>query len=128
MIGRRAILSLFGGLLFAASIGLFVHADVSGSDEKAVNMRLDGASSSASPVSKWELDMPSYYFAHKTTERSEGFKLGGYMGVYPGIDMVYYGNQGKLEFDFVVSPGGDPDRIRMAVEGAEEVSLDEAET
>jgi hypothetical protein len=28
-----------------------------------------------------------------------------YEGVYPGIDLVWYGSQGRLEFDFVVSPG-----------------------
>src|SRR5437870_3561682 len=28
-------------------------------------------------------------------------------GVYPGIDLVYYGNQGRLEYDFVISPGAD---------------------
>ena len=38
-------------------------------------------------------------------------------GVYPGIDLVYYGNQKKLEYDFVVAPGANPGRIRMAFEG-----------
>ena len=28
-----------------------------------------------------------------------------YAGVYPGIDLVYYGNQQQLEYDFVVAPG-----------------------
>ncbi len=40
-------------------------------------------------------------------------------GPYPGVDMVYYGNQGKLEYDFVVQPGGDPSVIRLKVEGAQ---------
>ena len=31
-----------------------------------------------------------------------------YHGVYPGIDLVYYGNQGALEYDFDVAPGADP--------------------
>ncbi|HEY7126598.1 MAG TPA: hypothetical protein VH540_21860 [Ktedonobacterales bacterium] len=30
-----------------------------------------------------------------------------YHNIYPGIDLVYYGNQGQLEYDFVVSPGSD---------------------
>jgi len=45
-------------------------------------------------------------------------------GVYPGIDVVYYGRQGKLEFDFVVQPGSDPDRIRLGFEGARGLRLD----
>ena len=28
-----------------------------------------------------------------------------YKNVYPGIDLVYYGNQGQLEYDFIVAPG-----------------------
>jgi hypothetical protein len=38
--------------------------------------------------------------------------------VYPGIDLVYYGNQSRLEYDFVVAPGADPAKIRMAFTGA----------
>lgn len=39
-----------------------------------------------------------------------------YSGLYPGIDLVYYGNQeGKLEHDFVVAPGADPQRIEFSV-------------
>ncbi|HEV2247953.1 MAG TPA: choice-of-anchor D domain-containing protein [Terriglobia bacterium] len=36
-----------------------------------------------------------------------------YQDVYPGVDLVYYGSQQRLEYDFVVSPGSDPGRIRM---------------
>ncbi len=35
-------------------------------------------------------------------------------GVYPGIDLVFHGENGSLEYDFVVAPGADPDRIRVA--------------
>src|SRR5437879_3148904 len=45
-------------------------------------------------------------------------------GLYPGVDLVYYGNQRKLEYDFIVAPGADPGSITMAVEGAERPSLD----
>src|SRR5882762_5743257 len=47
-----------------------------------------------------------------------------YRDVYPGVDLVYYGNQKQLEHDFVVAPGADPASITMAVQGAERVSLD----
>jgi len=50
----------------------------------------------------------------------------GYRDVYPGVDVVYYGSQGQLEYDFIVAPGADPGRIRMAVEGAETAALDAA--
>jgi len=35
-------------------------------------------------------------------------------GVYPGIDLVYYGNQRQLEYDFIVSPRVNPGVIRLA--------------
>jgi sugar lactone lactonase YvrE len=38
--------------------------------------------------------------------------------VYPGIDLVYYGRQGRLEYDFVVRPGADPAKIALGFEGA----------
>ncbi len=43
--------------------------------------------------------------------------------VYPGIDLVYYGSQGRLESDYVVSPGANPNRIALRVEGAERIRL-----
>ena len=49
-----------------------------------------------------------------------------YKDVYPGIDVVYYGNQQQLEFDFVVKPGADPGAIRMKVGGARDLKIDEA--
>lgn len=60
---------------------------------------------------KWRTHVPNYAQVR-------------YRDVYPGIDLVYYGNQGKLEYDFVVAPGADPKRIRLKVAGAEKVALD----
>jgi len=39
-----------------------------------------------------------------------------YQSVFPGVDLVYYGNQGQLEYDFVVTPGADPGAIRMTLD------------
>lgn len=48
-----------------------------------------------------------------------------YEEVYQGIDLVYYGNDGgRLEYDFIVKPGADPDQIAVSIEGAENVELD----
>jgi hypothetical protein len=46
-----------------------------------------------------------------------------YDDVYPGIDLVYYGNGGNLEYDFVVSPGADPDVIALNFSGADDISI-----
>jgi hypothetical protein len=46
--------------------------------------------------------------------------------VYPGVDLVYYGSQGRMEYDFVLQPGADPGQIRLAYGGADKVTLDAA--
>lgn len=46
-----------------------------------------------------------------------------YRAVYPGIDVVYYGNGNQLEYDFVLQPGADPRSIRLQFRGADQVSL-----
>ena len=52
---------------------------------------------------KWRTNVPNYTKVK-------------YKSIYPGIDLVYYGNQRQLEYDFVVAPGADPKAIRLAVE------------
>src|SRR2546422_760404 len=47
-----------------------------------------------------------------------------YRDVYPGVNLVYYGNQRQLEHDFVVSPGADPKAITLAFEGMDGVAID----
>jgi uncharacterized repeat protein (TIGR01451 family) len=46
-----------------------------------------------------------------------------YEQVYPGVDLIYYGNQRQLEYDFVIGPGASFNQIRMAFEGAGKLSL-----
>jgi hypothetical protein len=41
-----------------------------------------------------------------------------YAQIYPGVDLVFYGNQRQLEYDFVVAPGADPSRIAWQIQGA----------
>ena len=61
--------------------------------------------------SKWRRNIPTYRRAY-------------FKDVYPGIDVVYYGKQRELEYDFVVAPGANPKLIRFAVEGADQIRLD----
>ena len=44
-------------------------------------------------------------------------------GVYPGINLVYYGQGQSLEYDFELAPGADPSRIRMRFDGADSIRL-----
>ena len=47
-----------------------------------------------------------------------------YSRIYPGTDLVFYGNGGSLEHDFELQPGADPKRISFQLSGAESVALD----
>jgi len=48
-----------------------------------------------------------------------------YRDIYPGVDVVYYGNQRQVEYDFIVSPKADPKRIAISFEGAERLEIDD---
>ncbi|AXC13038.1 Cell surface protein [Acidisarcina polymorpha] len=45
-----------------------------------------------------------------------------YSAVYPGVDLVYYGNQRQLEYDFVVAPGASPKSVKLHFAGAQRIS------
>lgn len=61
---------------------------------------------------RWRTDLPTYARVELD-------------GVWPGVDLVYYGNQGCLEYDLVVAPGADPAPIKLAIHGADRVALDD---
>ncbi len=70
--------------------------------------------------------MVNYFVGNDSKKWHAGVPTYGkvsYTGVYPGIDLVFYGNQSQLEYDFVVAPGADPDQIMWQIEGAE-ISVD----
>jgi hypothetical protein len=50
-----------------------------------------------------------------------------YQNVYNGIDLVYYGNQQQLEYDFIVAPGADPRTITLGFTGANHLDLDQGD-
>ena len=46
--------------------------------------------------------------------------------LYPGINLVYYGNQQQLEYDFTIAPGANPDAIKIHFDGVDKISIDRA--
>ncbi len=63
--------------------------------------------------SQWQTDVPTY-------------RQVKYREVWPGVDMVWYGNQRTLEYDFIVQPGADSNQIELRFEGAKSLRLDDA--
>src|SRR2546423_12185299 len=60
---------------------------------------------------KWRTNVPTYAKVQ-------------YQHVYPGIDLVYYGNQRQLEYDFILAPGADPNKIVLGFKGADKLEID----
>jgi hypothetical protein len=87
-----------------------------------IRMHLDGANSSARVSGASPLPGKSNYFVgndpSQWRQNIPQFGRVQYQAVYPGIDLVYYGNQGQLEYDFRVAPGADPSQIALSFTGA----------
>jgi hypothetical protein len=64
-----------------------------------------------SDSAKWIRDVPEYAKVR-------------YRDVWPGVDVVFYGDGHQLEYDFVVAPGADPAVIRMKFSGMDSMTLD----
>jgi uncharacterized repeat protein (TIGR01451 family) len=47
-----------------------------------------------------------------------------YEEIYPGIDLVYHGNQNQLEYDFIVAPGASPGNIAFSFKGTQQTLID----
>ncbi len=92
----------------------------SGESSAVLRMRLVGANVKAAVTGADELPGKSNYFIGndptKWRTNVPNYAQVKYQNVYPGVDLVYYGNQGgQLEYDFVVAPGADPSAIALDV-------------
>ncbi len=93
-----------------------------------VRMKLAGANPHPEVSGTAMLPGKSNYFigndASKWRRNVPQFARVEYARVYPGIDLVYYGSQGHLEYDFQVAPGSDARTIQLGFEGARSVKVD----
>jgi hypothetical protein len=87
-------------------VGANPAASVAGSD------RLPGVSNYfiGNNPQQWHTGIPQFAGVH-------------YQNVYPGIDLVFYGSQGHLEYDFKVAPGADPAQAELQFDGAQKLEL-----
>jgi hypothetical protein len=94
---------------------------------EAIRMEIVGARGDATLQSEQLLDGRSNYFighdASKWITNVPQFGAIRYVGVYDGIDAIFYGKQNTLEYDFVVAPGADPSQIRVRFEGQESADV-----
>jgi hypothetical protein len=110
---REAILSLRGSKKDAAPAVLRMGLDGARPAAKVTGLeQLEGKTNylRGRDRTKWHTDIANYGRVR-------------YDSVYPGVDVVYYGNQRQLEYDFLVAPGSSPDPIRLTFAGAKRVEL-----
>jgi len=91
------------------------------SGDQDLRLHFDGADQHAR-MSGTELERSTtnLYFGNDPSKWRRGIPNYGRVqvqGLYPGIDLAYYGNRGELEYDLTVRPGANPRRIRMRFEG-----------
>ena len=118
-----------GDLLLAGSeVLLTLQNDAKENGPRQLRLKLAGANAGVKPEGfdplagkvnyllgndpkSWRTDVPT-------------FAKVKYHDVYRGVDLIYYGNQQKLEYDLVVQPGADPNSIMLEFAGADKISLD----
>jgi hypothetical protein len=97
-------------------------------DGGALRLHVVGSGGRVAPAAEQPLPgVVNYYVGNDPKNWLTGIKTYGrvrYAGVYPGVDLVYYGTQGRLEYDIAVAPGASAKPVRLAIEGAERVRLD----
>lgn len=98
------------------------------SQRSVVRMSLEGAKGNSAIAGVNELPGKSNYFIgndpakwHRDVPQ---FAQVRYRNVYPGIDLLYYGNQGRLEYDFEAAPGSDPRQVTLRFQGPETLNID----
>src|SRR5579871_1739894 len=92
---------------------------------RTVQLKFDGANRHPGFEGGAAQRAPSIYFFEQKRLSVPAFARLRETGVYRGIDVVYYGNGGEIEYDFEIAPGADPSRIRISFEGADSVRLND---
>jgi len=104
-------------------------APISSPSTDVIRMRLSGASSSRHATGENELPgKVNYFFGNDPSKwhtHLPTYSRVRFADVYPGIDLVYYGNQRQLEYDFVVAPNRSPSAIRLSFTGERDLRIAE---
>jgi hypothetical protein len=99
-----------------------------GGRQTAIRMKIAGANPDSRPEPLDRLATRSNYFIGNDPARWRtdvpNYARVRYPGVYKGIDLLYYGQDGELEYDLIVAPGADPRQVVFEMAGAERLEVD----
>ena len=128
--GYRVLLGADSALLTLNRPGITDPSIAPRRSSTTVGLHFDGASPGASMSGDTALGGKSHYFTNGDTTPPitdvPHFARVRVAGLYPDIDLVYYGNPQELEFDFVVAPGADPALITLRFDGVGDIDIDPA--
>jgi hypothetical protein len=95
---------------------------------QSVRFRFDQSVASAALAAMDEQQgVTNYYLGNDPAQWRLGVKNFGRVqarGVYPGVDVVYYGDHRRMEFDFNVAPGANPNNIALRFDGMERLTTE----
>ena len=99
-----------------------------GAERDVVRWHLGGASSDPQMRGEQPLETRTNYFRGNDRRNwrtdVENFGQVRYERVYPGVDLVFRGNQGQVEYDFTLAPNANPKQIRFAFDGVQSMNVD----
>jgi hypothetical protein len=92
-----------------------------------VTLRFEGANRGVQPQGESQTEHLTNYLFSDTAERQyvdiPNFERVRYLGVYPGVDAVFYGRNGKIEYDLILQPGADARRVELSFAGARKLQV-----
>ena len=130
--GYNLFLGSNGAILSLASYepkkkGSSVPSHPSAPTQEFLQMKLAGSNPQANLSATHLLPGKSNYFIgsdpSKWRTRVPHFAHVRYENIYPGINLVFYGTEGHLEYDFQVAPGSDPGQAELEFDGARKLEL-----
>src|SRR5262245_57825748 len=106
-----------------------VRNGITGNQSTTLRIRPEEANANARVFALDRLEGETNYFIGSNPDKwirdLAGYGRVKYENVYAGIDLSYYGNdEGRLEYDFVVAPGANPEVIRVKIDGADDIKVD----
>ena len=93
-----------------------------------LRMKLSRVNRSPAVTGESEMSVKTNYVNGNDPEKGQTgvsrYERVRYAQVYPGVDMIYYGKQQQLEYDFEVAPGGDSRQIELEFDGVKRVKVE----
>jgi hypothetical protein len=107
-----------------------VSSNPSSSSMAAISMRMVNGNADAKVEGRGRIAGKVNYFIGNVPKNWHAnvpeFESVSYSGIYPGIDLVYHGQQKQLEFDFVVAPQAKPESIALNFAGVRHMTTDKS--